>query len=332
MKTRLIILAAALQVLVLLLMAAEREWILRTGRTIYLRTAPVDPRDAFRGDYVQLDYEISHAPQSLLRDGLAGITNKPFSRQERRAYAVLKEENRLARLEYLTDRKPTDGLFLRCWLLNDWRWNWRPTSQVRYGIEAYFVEQKTGLDMEAVRRQGDVQVPLEMEVAIGRGGKAALKGYRWSPIGIGLKIDADTNNRPLAATVILCNVSSNELAVVDRDGTHFLSLEPDYFRSWQENDWTWVHAAPPASSAEGARVVLLAPKATHEIRVDLMDTDWFVVKQGEKPKPIAETRMGTMFRLIYRPPSAEACAGLEHADKIWHGELPSRAIGGFRVD
>jgi uncharacterized membrane-anchored protein len=331
-KTRLIILAVALQVLVLLLMAGEREWILRTGRVIYLRTAPIDPRDAFRGDYVQLDYEIGRPPQARLRDGLAGITNKPFSRKERRVYAVLKEENRLAQLDFLTDRKPADGLYLRGYMQNGWRWNWRPLPQVRYGIEAYFVEQKMGLDIEAARRQGDIQIPLEMEVAVGSGGKAALKGYRWSPLGIGLKIDADTNNRPRAATVLLCNVSSNDLAVVDGPGAHFLSLEADHFRSWQENNWTWVHTAAPASSAEGARVVLLAPKATHEIRVDFMDADWFVVKQGEKPKSIADVQMGAMFRLIYRPPSAEACAGLEHADTIWHGELQTRALGGWRVD
>jgi uncharacterized membrane-anchored protein len=332
MKIRLLILAAALQVLVLIVMAGEREWILRTGRVIYLRTAPVDPRDAFRGDYVQLDYEISHVPPPLLRDGLVGITNTVSSRKERRVYAVLREENGLAQIDSLTDRKPADGLYLRGFLSNSWGWSLNASPQVRYGIEAFFVEQKQGLDLEAARSQGNIRIPLEMEVAVGGSGKAVLKGYRWSPLGIGLRVIADTNNRPLSATVVLCNVSSNDLAIVDQPESRSLFLEADRFRSWNNNEWSWVHAATPRSSAEGARVLLLAPKASHEIQVDLMKADWFVAKKDEKPKPVAEVEMGSMFRLIYRPPTAEACVGLEHADAIWHGELASSAFGGWRVD
>ena len=45
------------QVGVLGFMAGEREWVAKTGTEISLRTAPIDPRDAMRGDYVRLDYE-----------------------------------------------------------------------------------------------------------------------------------------------------------------------------------------------------------------------------------------------------------------------------------
>ncbi|MFH0881249.1 MAG: GDYXXLXY domain-containing protein [Lentisphaerota bacterium] len=330
MKTRWIILAVALQVLVLLFMAGEREWIVRAGRVIFLRTAPVDPRDAFRGDYVQLDYEISHVSPALLRDGLAGVTNTDSSRKEQKVYAVLREENGLAQLEFLTDRQPAGGLYLRGFLRHVWNWNDR--AQIRYGLEAFFVEQKQGLELEAARRQGDIRIPLEMEVAVGRGGKSVLKGYRWSPLGIGLKIQTDTNNRPLSATVILCNVSSNALAIVDRPGNRSLFLEPDSIRSWTDNEWNWVHAAAPDSSIKDAHVVLLAPQAKHEMQVDLTAADWYIVKKDEPPRPVAEAGMGVFFRLVYRPPSAEACAGLEHADAIWHGELPSSAFGSQRID
>jgi len=49
MKTKLILSVATLQVLVLAYLAAEREWVLHTGRTFYLRTAPIDPHDVMRG-------------------------------------------------------------------------------------------------------------------------------------------------------------------------------------------------------------------------------------------------------------------------------------------
>lgn len=49
----------ALQVLVLLGMIGYRAYWTATGERVVLRTAPVDPRDLFRGDYVSLSYEIS---------------------------------------------------------------------------------------------------------------------------------------------------------------------------------------------------------------------------------------------------------------------------------
>ena len=62
MRGKLILIAVLVQVLILGWMAGEREWIVRTAPTVWLRTAPVDPRDLFRGDYVTLGYEISTIP------------------------------------------------------------------------------------------------------------------------------------------------------------------------------------------------------------------------------------------------------------------------------
>ena len=59
MRKAFILAAIILQVMVLAYMAGEREYILKNGKLIHLRTAPVDPRDLFRGDYVRLNYEIS---------------------------------------------------------------------------------------------------------------------------------------------------------------------------------------------------------------------------------------------------------------------------------
>ena len=36
-----------------------KEYTLRTGTEVMLKTVPIDPRDLFRGDYVTLNYEIS---------------------------------------------------------------------------------------------------------------------------------------------------------------------------------------------------------------------------------------------------------------------------------
>ena len=56
---RWILIVVAIQFLALLSVAVKREWIHSYGETVFLRTAPVDPRDLFRGDYVQLQYDIA---------------------------------------------------------------------------------------------------------------------------------------------------------------------------------------------------------------------------------------------------------------------------------
>ena len=71
MRKAIILTAVIMQVLVLAYMAGEREYILKTGTMIHLRTAPIDPRDIFRGDYVRLNYEISR----IAIDKLKGAGN-----------------------------------------------------------------------------------------------------------------------------------------------------------------------------------------------------------------------------------------------------------------
>jgi uncharacterized membrane-anchored protein len=60
------ILFVLLQVALLLGIIAYRQYWVATGDKVLLKTAPVDPRDIFRGDYVHLRYDIS----TLDLDGL----------------------------------------------------------------------------------------------------------------------------------------------------------------------------------------------------------------------------------------------------------------------
>jgi len=55
-----------LQAALLISIIAYRQYWVATGERVLLRTAPVDPRDIFRGDYVNLQYDIS----TLDLDGL----------------------------------------------------------------------------------------------------------------------------------------------------------------------------------------------------------------------------------------------------------------------
>jgi hypothetical protein len=186
--------------------------------------------------------------------------------------------------------------------------------------------------LEDGRRRGDVQVPLEMEVAVSGKGTAVLKGYRWCALGVGLAVDTVSNRFVRAVTLQLVNVSSNELAIVDLPGGRSLALENDQLRGWGNQDWNWVGLKAPAPAVTDADVFVLKPNERHEIRVDLESPEWFVSKPGEGPKSLGGLGWDAMFRLVYRAPDEAACRGLKQAGMIWHGEIMSRAFGGGRVD
>lgn len=339
MRMRFIVAAVLFQFLVLAWMAGEREFVYRTGRTVYLRTMPVDPQDHFRGDYVRLNYEISSIGKDLWRDGLKDRKpDEDFYRrhkQDSRIYTVLKVgDNGIAELQYVTDRKPEKDLFIRGRLQNT-----RNTSlQALYGIEAYFVQQDKGRELENGLNRDGINVPMEMEAAVSGSGIAVLKGYRWSPIGIGLTVNTETNRPrsmiPISADLRLLNASKTDIAIVDLPGALSFTLEPDFRWGWSQNEWRWVGAKPRMMAAD-EYVQVLKPGEIHKVHIDFNDPTWFVVKDKEQPKSLSDlgdNTWNTRFRIVYRPPSKEECAGLKKASLIWHGSIASRAFSGRNID
>lgn len=339
MRTRFIIAAVLIQFLVLAWMAGEREIVYRTGRTVYLRTMPVDPQDYFRGDYVHLNYEISTIGKPLWRDGLKDRKQDDDSYRHRgqdvRIYTALKVgESGIAELQYVTDRKPEKDFFIRGRLQN----TWSNSMQVLYGIEAYFVQQDKGRELEKEMNRDGINVPMEMEAAISGNGIAVLKGYRWSPIGIGLTVNTETNRSrtmiPISADIRLLNASKADLAIVNLPNASSFTLEPDFRWGGSQNEWRWVGAKPRPVIAD-EHVKVLKPGEIHKVHIDFSDPTWFVAKNGEKPKSLSELGNNTWnirFRLVYRPPSKEECSSHKDASIIWHGSLASRAFNGGRID
>lgn len=64
-----------------------KEYTLRTGTEVILKTEPVDPRDLFRGDYVVLNYEISTLDLEEIP------VEDPYFEYNDRIYLVLELEN-----------------------------------------------------------------------------------------------------------------------------------------------------------------------------------------------------------------------------------------------
>lgn len=160
----------------------DRVQILETGQTVRLSVEPVDPRDIFRGYYVNLNYEISRIRPTRLgstedfkrhdvvyvslaegADGLwhpAGISSNP--RQIEAGLVTI-----AGRIIYVgpTSTTSTDDGETGC-----------PSPckvvVVRYGIEQYFAQQDAAKEIETAQRDGKV----EILAAVSASGTAAIKG------------------------------------------------------------------------------------------------------------------------------------------------------------
>jgi uncharacterized membrane-anchored protein/uncharacterized membrane protein len=126
-----------LQLIAVLSLSIYHENILKNGREIKVELQPVDPRSLLQGDYVTLSYTISN----ISIDGL----------QAKEKVEILLRKNKEGIYEYADNFKYD----------NQWNTPYEPQEtdviinglyngydSVYYGIESYFVEEGTGLDVQ----------------------------------------------------------------------------------------------------------------------------------------------------------------------------------------
>jgi len=327
-------LAVLAQLLVLAWMAGEREWILRNGQVVFLRTAPIDPRDLFRGDFVRLQYEIN----SVRLEGIDPAA--PATAGERKRHEVMYTRLQpagegLYEAAGTGTKQPTEGVFLRGRTEDQWRLGWRGAGHtfVKYGIEQLFVEQGSGKAIEERRGTRDgLQVPMEVEVAVGSSGTAVIRGYRWSRLGMKLEMlrrpaprqrNAPSPPGPLSpkVRVTLVNATDGSIAVVDFADHCAFHLVPV--------EWAPVTARSPAAQscdtvkAAAADVVDLAPGQAHSVELDLSEPRWHVLKDG-KPVEIGALEGLAQFRIEYRAPEPGALPA--EAKNVWRGRMASQSF------
>jgi hypothetical protein len=130
-----VLLAVLAQLLAVAWLAAEREWIYRGCQVVYLRTAPIDPRDLFRRDFVRLQYEINSVRPESIEPAVAAAP-------ERKRHEVMYTRLRAAG-EVLFEAagtgttRPTEGVFVRGRAEYPWRLGWRGRGHtfVKYGVD-----------------------------------------------------------------------------------------------------------------------------------------------------------------------------------------------------
>ncbi len=350
MKRWLILGIAVAQLGLLAFMAGQREWVLRTGRQVWLRTAPVDPTDPMRGAYVRLGYEFSTVKKEQCRDGLVAwfAEKNPERMRDRVVYAVMKPgPHGLAEFVALTDRRPAEGLYLRGRADSDWS---RESLQVRYGLEALFLQQDQAKELEvaAARQRWAEGRAIDAKVSVGASGIAVLDGHRWEPLGVTLETEllarqeagagAMQGIRPndcpvVAVKITFKNHGEKPVALwLPSDPAVAFRLVPEILWGGDECHWTLPAGAAPVPVASEVR--RLAPGEAATVRLDLTRPEWNLVyreksKESEQVVSVAELGglpAGVCLQFEYVPPAETAVRDWSEAELLWLAPLRTRTF------
>jgi uncharacterized membrane-anchored protein len=336
MRRLAIILAILAQVAVLAWVVIERETVSRTGTVVYLRTAPVDPRDVFRGDYVQLAYAINRIPEDLADAAL----REQGKRSTGLVYATLSvAADGIASVTALRSQPPAEGLYLRGYTTHDWQLQTSAGEvAVKFGIEKLFVEQGAGKALEERRGTRDGwQTPMEVEVAVGANGIGVIRGHRWSSLATRLEVlnppPAGERDNPPSPKLrfSIRNDAKSAVGLVNPGNDCALSLVPVGGLAFTPS------ADACAGVVAGATdVVAVAPGEVYAREIDTAAPRWHVraITLNDPPfsGEIARLDQWQQFRLVYRSP--ENAAELSGASTpVWEGTLSSAAFSNRgRVD
>lgn len=124
---------------------------LNTGEEILLKTAPVDPRDIFRGDYVNLRYDISTIGQSISNDGYFNYGDT--------IYAVLLKGDKFWYVRNVMHSRPSLQGNEVC-MKGEVTSKFENNLIVNWGIESYFVPEGKGMEIEKDIRNVSVKVSV----------------------------------------------------------------------------------------------------------------------------------------------------------------------------
>lgn len=160
------------QFLILISMTIQPIMTSVLGTEILIKTQPFDPRDVFRGDYVQLSYEINDIPLDLLDEEILKLRKgkEEYSAFQdlvgKDLYIILKKEDKFYSVDKVTLEKPKEGVFL------EGKYSypiWDETKQgnvtgirVEYTLDKYFVPENTGKDLEEAARKGEVVAKVKI--------------------------------------------------------------------------------------------------------------------------------------------------------------------------
>jgi uncharacterized membrane-anchored protein len=176
-----IVIALFIPVLILLSLLFKPMMTLQYGQTIHLQTVPYDPTDLFRGDYVDLFYDMNQISLKKTDVKYLPETYDTESLKSMTIYAVLRPSanSNLYEIAYYTMRRPDEPLYLKGTIQYAYTDGSVESKDnlvlnIDFGIDKYYIEENSGQTIEEAARKGKVVVTLTVYKGYGmvRGLKA----------------------------------------------------------------------------------------------------------------------------------------------------------------
>jgi len=164
----------ALQLLFLVGEVATKEMAIRRAETVLLRTAPIDPRSLFAGNYIWLSYDISTIDLNKL--GMPQEQRRTL-KQGSTVYVRLIASKPWAKLDGITTQKPEDEegfVYLkgRITSIND---VFDSAARVDYGLDRYYIPETKSEEVAKLQRWGGKQPVITVEVAVTGSGQGMIR-------------------------------------------------------------------------------------------------------------------------------------------------------------
>lgn len=349
---RKILIAACIvaQLSVLGYMVFDRESIIKDGTRISLSTAPIDPRDPFRGDFVRLRYALNN-----LQNAPAHWQAEDYvAKKGDKVYAILAlQPSGLHELEYFTNTKPEnlsspEKIALRGRISqHNGSFNNRRHG-IKFGIEQLFIEQGSGIDIE--QRQGvrgGMQNAMHVALSVSNTGTSVLTDYSWSDLAIELELTeqfALPDNQATSSTeepapsirVHIQNVSNASVTLNNPGNNCGFTIEPALrFKS------AFIALNTGCENSTAVAPITLQPQQLTTLDIDLSEPRWHVQFSDDSAinaePPTSATKAGDLrsftssterFRVVYRSnaQSASASSKAENVTLYWSGDLLSQAF------
>ncbi len=143
---------------------AYKQYTITTGREVLLRMLPVDPRDVFRGDYMTIRYEIG----DLSRVHPVPAAGAQFAKDEVVYTTLSVTPEGVVSSAQASELPPPEGALYLEGTVTD-------RNSITYGIESYFIPEKTGYDLSQKLRQD--RANTYVRVSVDRAGRGIVRGF-----------------------------------------------------------------------------------------------------------------------------------------------------------
>ncbi len=152
--------------LLLTSMMAKPVLTLFLGQEIQIKVKAYDPRDIFRGDYIQLAFEIDEISVDKLDSDIRQLSESNLEKNlyNKELYVLVTQQGTYYEVDKVTLKTPKEGLYLKTKFLYAQRHENNEVTGiiVEYPLDKYFVPENTGKELEEKVQKGEAYATIKV--------------------------------------------------------------------------------------------------------------------------------------------------------------------------